>query len=447
MKNFPLIKKNEKTIRKNIKKIKIIKLKNNNNLKIISSSGILGIYEYLNKLKIMEIIDKIYKENTNKKGKYGDNKLFVMSLLAIIDGVSRIDDISKWISKNKEIAKEIGLNTIPSTEVIYGFFKRSGKTKLMELLRELNKKLIIENYINEYLSEENDNNILVEIDATFMKSDKKEAKFNYKKEKSYSVLLEHIGEDRLVFDFEFRDGNVHPGKNIDKMLSETFRYMKDKKILFVSDSAGYNKDVIDVVEDNGSNYIIKMKKSERLLSNANIIGTKWERYDKGTYLFDGDYVFGSNKDMKNIRVIYINNMELFGDDGICTNLDYNYSKEEIYKIYRDRAKEELSIGELKHGYSLCYVPSKYETINNFFTFLNTFGYNIIKLLQKGLLSKSIVIDKKIRYVSIKRFRLLFIDIAGKLSKSSRKLYLNLNLTLEHFSLFEKIFNYCFGFIV
>ena len=434
-------------MKKKIKKTGTIKLKNNKNLKIISSSGILGIYEYLNKLKILEVIDKIYKENTNKKGKYGDNKLFVMSLLAIIDGVSRIDDISKWISKNKEIAKEIGLNTIPSTEVIYGFFKRSGKTNLMELLRELNKKLIIENYINEYLLKEYDNNILVEIDATFIKSDKKEAKFNYKKEKSYSVLLEHIGEDRLVFDFEFRDGNVHPCKNIDKMLSEIFRYMKDRKILFVSDSAGYNKDVIDMVENNGSNYIIKMKKSERFLSSANIIGTKWERYDKETYLFDGDYVFGSNKEMKNVRTIYINNIELFGDEGICTNLDYSYSKEEIYKIYKDRAIEELSIRELKEGYSLCYVPSKYETINNFFTFLNTFGYNIIKLLQKGLLSKSIVIDEKIRYVTIKRFRVLFIDVAGKLTKISRQLYLNLNLSNEHFSLFEKIFNYCFGFIV
>ena len=178
------------------KKTGTIKLKNNKNLKIISSSGILGIYEYLNKLKILEVIDKIYKENINKKGKYGDNKLFIICLLAIIDGVLRIDDIY---------------------------------TNLMELLRELNKKLIIENYINEYISEENDNNnILVEIDATFMKSDKKEAKFNYKKEKSYSVLLEHIGEDRLVFDFEFRDGNVHPGKNIDKML-EKIPYYAYKK--------------------------------------------------------------------------------------------------------------------------------------------------------------------------------------------------------------------------
>jgi hypothetical protein len=82
----------------------------------------------------------------------------------------------------------------------------------------------------------------LDIDATVLASEKREALYCYKHYKSYQPLNVYWAEQEMVVHSEFRDGNVPAGYQIDRVLAEALSHLPDgvERVYLRSDTAGYD---------------------------------------------------------------------------------------------------------------------------------------------------------------------------------------------------------------
>jgi hypothetical protein len=94
-------------------------------------------------------------------------------------------------------------------------------------------------------------NFTLDIDATQIVAEKREARYSYKGEKGYMPMVGHIAEKSLVIDHEFREGNAAPAAGNLEFVQACERNMpKGKRIKAVrADSAAYQADIFNYCEE------------------------------------------------------------------------------------------------------------------------------------------------------------------------------------------------------
>src|SRR5208283_751386 len=102
------------------------------------------------------------------------------------------------------------------------------------------------------LSDEGVDNTL-DIDATQIVAEKREAHYTYKGEKGYMPMVGHIAELSLVAGHEFREGNTAPAaRNLEFMKACERKMPKEKRIAAVrADSAAYQAGIFNWCEETG----------------------------------------------------------------------------------------------------------------------------------------------------------------------------------------------------
>jgi hypothetical protein len=115
-------------------------------------------------------------------------------------------------------------------------------------LRELNRHLIA-SYINNLKPGQT---VTLDVDTQLIETFKSEAKYCYEHYKAYQAMKVVWAETMLILNDEFRDGNVSPGKDIQRMIEESIRMLpqEDWKIKIRSDSAAYDIDMLDSWDGN-----------------------------------------------------------------------------------------------------------------------------------------------------------------------------------------------------
>ena len=86
----------------------------------------------------------------------------------------------------------------------------------------------------------------LDMDATLIETNKKEALYCYKKYQAYQPMTVYWHEADLVVHSEFRDGNVNAGYEQLRVLKESLEHLPSgvSKVMMRSDSAGYQKDLL-----------------------------------------------------------------------------------------------------------------------------------------------------------------------------------------------------------
>jgi len=110
-------------------------------------------------------------------------------------------------------------------------------------LKEENRR-IIWTYINNLKP---GSKVTLDVDTQLVETTKSEAKYCYEGYKAFQAMKVVWAETLLVLADEFRDGNVHPGKDIQRMVDEALAILPDKdwKVKIRSDSASYDQDLLD----------------------------------------------------------------------------------------------------------------------------------------------------------------------------------------------------------
>jgi hypothetical protein len=291
----------------------------------------------------------------------------------------------------------------------------------------------------------------LDVDATFIECEKKEAQYSYHRKTGYYPMLGFFAEYGLITQGEFRQGNESPGSKALNFLKKCLATIPDSigKIRLRSDSAWYLSEIFDFCDANNIEFAIGGRRTNALMQTIEIIKDdlwqpwcndeetlmncpeleKWELAET-TYSLD-------NSD-KQYRVVVIRKpfkqfdifRGIYNYDIVVSNM--NWEKKRLMNWYFERCNSENWIKELKYGLSLNQFPCSKFLPNAAFFHINLLAFNLIQAL------KLIKLDLTYRFYTVKSIRYHFIKVAGILAKHARKLFLNIFHKYPYFDLFEKI---------
>ncbi|MBF8971113.1 transposase, partial [Streptococcus sp. NLN76] len=192
--------------------------------------------------------------------------------------------------------------------------------------------------------------------------------------------------------------------------------------------------------ESGENYLIKLKRNSILsrLGDLSLPGSENEDMTILPHSSYSDTVYQANSWVHARRVCQFSERkdgELFYEvTSLVTNLAGGAS-EECFQLYRKRGQSENFIKEMKSGFFGDKTDSSTLIKNEVRMMISCLAYNL-SLFMKHLASGSV------KNLTMKRFRKLFVKIAGKCVKSARKQILKLSnlysLKDEFQALFERI---------
>ena len=142
------------------------------------------------------------------------------------------------------------LNEMPSSDATGDWLRRMGAKESGGLagLQQVNRCVF-----RRLLRNDERLGYTLDIDATQIVAEKREARYTYKGEKGYMPLLGHIAETGLVVGFEFREGNAAPAAgNLEFLQACEGAMPKGKKISALrADSAAYQAAIFNYCEETG----------------------------------------------------------------------------------------------------------------------------------------------------------------------------------------------------
>jgi hypothetical protein len=149
---------------------------------------------------------------------------------------------------------------------------------------------------------------ILDIDTTIIESDKGDSEKTYKGSYGYQPLLGIIAENGIVVGSDFREGNTSPQSGLVEFIKRCrSNYSQEIKIIR-SDSAGWQKDLVDYCQGEALSYTITTDQTEGILEAIKSIPEEhWkEALDSdgiklGYQTAETEYRFGSKK--RTVRIV------------------------------------------------------------------------------------------------------------------------------------------------
>lgn len=407
--------------------------------KITPRAGTIILGEYIKGLGLEKLCNNNLPLSKSNRGFLPFE--FINALVLMLHSGGRAIEEIKEIRNDKALKESLKIKNIPTATTI---LKWLGRTGLMGIygLQRINKKLI-KRYLKKVKEE-----LVLDIDATVIESNKSTAWTTYKECVGYVPMIGHINGGYIIHS-EFRDGNIAPAFNNLEFIKNCIKQLQcDKKLKWVrADAASYQADIFNYCDKEKIYFSIGAKITKNVSSEIENI-SNWEKLPNGEYI--GEFIHTMPKANNAFRVIVTKRVhtpmlphikELLKEEelehynstryhAIATN-NNELSAKEIIEFYRQRGHtSENQIKELKNGFNLDYLPTSDFISNALYFSIGTFAYNLFILFKT-------ILDEKLRHHTIKTIRYKIYNIAGKLVKHSRqtilkipKLYLELLQTIR-----------------
>jgi hypothetical protein len=272
----------------------------------------------------------------------------------------------------------------------------------------------------------------LDIDATQIVAEKREAHYTYKGEKGYMPMVGHIGELGLVAGYEFREGNAAPAaRNLEFMQACERNMPKGKKIAAVrADSAAYQAVIFNWCEETGKVFAIGADQDAAVKAAIKAIPEGgWKTFRDGEI---AETVHCMNKTNKAFRLIVMRrprDQDLFEErspwryHAIASNRE-NEDAATTMEWYSKRGDHsENRIKELKIGFGMDYMPCGTFKANAVFFSIGVLTYN----LYLGFRSTALGNGWERSQVQTVRWRLF--QTAGKIVRHGRRLYLKISAAM------------------
>lgn len=366
---------------------------------------------------------------------------YINSLVLMHHSGGRVVEDLKVIKEDIALKESLKLKNIPSSTAVLKWLQRTGLMGIYGL-ETINRKMI-----KQYLKRINED-IVLDIDATVIESNKSTAWTTYKECVGYTPMIGHINGGYVIAQ-EFRDGNTAPAFNNLEFIQNCIKQLPNKtKLKWVrADAASYQADIFNYCDQQKINYCIGAKITKNVSNEIDTI-TNWTKISNNEYI--GEFIHTMPKAKKAFRIIVTKNVhtpmlphikELLSDEeleqynstryhAIATN-NNDLTAEQIVALYRKRAhNSENSIKELKNGFNLEYLPTSDFISNALYFAIGTLAYNLFILFK-------LILDTKLQHHTIKTIRYKIYNIAGKLTTHARqtilkvpKAYLKLLTTIR-----------------
>lgn len=437
------------------------------NEKLTDRGSLALVDEYAEAIGLPEAVEETLPPPGSNRGIVPSD--YVRTLVAhFADGGRYLEDVRE-LRADAGFRELIAMESMPGPDAVGDWLRRMGRTGQHTALRQCNDRLV-----RRYLQVDGDpagdepredepreadsfrsttgaektgaaGPLTLDVDATIIESDKGDGQVAYDGTVGYHPMLGFLSDGRrrpCCSYVQFRPGNASPQVGIDEAIRHTvdLAEQEGRSVQYVrSDSAGYQSDVVNLLEGKGIGYTITadldaaVRRAIRSMPEASWHPLK-DRDGFGTGREVSETVHTMNESDHAFRLVVwrepAGEPSLFAAVGakeseaiyrhgaMITNLPRpEKSAEEVLHFHQGRGNVERFIGEVKCGIGLRHVPCAAEEANRIWFAVGMLTYNVLKLMQREALPAGW------RHRTIRTLRRLALRLVGKVTKTARQVTL------------------------
>jgi len=302
----------------------------------------------------------------------------------------------------------------------------------------------------------------VDQDATIIESHKENTLPHYEGGRGYQPMVAVWAEADLVLADEFRDGNVPANQEPLACAKLAFAALPDtiQERYFRGDSACHENDLLgwlkhpDREQEPGGRigFALSARRSEELAKAiAKVKDADWQTFDQeadGTkrQWAEVDFVPGQAGERKNSQPLRYVGLRLLKPQGVLfndgtdrhhhavvTNLDWEAAQ--LLNWHREKAGTVEHVhDEIKNALAGGHMPSQHFAVNAAWFKLALLSYNIASAI------KGLCFSPEERTARFKKYRLLLVHLAGRMSRFQCKLRLRFRASKEAIARVQKVWS-------
>ena len=401
------------------------------NEKLTPRTGVAIFGEYLKGMNFESFCNKNLPISNHHKA-YSPFEFIYPLILMLHSGGRVLDDIRE-IRLDTALSTLLKMENIPTASAFTKYLHRHG-TEGEEGIKSINKQ-----YLKRFLKSIKNEELILDIDASFIEAHKSTAEWSYKGAPGYMPMIGHINNG-WVIDADFRDGNEAPAnENLEFIKQCQLQLPIGTKFDRVRiDSAGYQASIFNHCDKEEMLFTISGRKDKSVWASINAIKEDdWETLSKREKI--SEFIHTMNDTDNAFRMIVVKKditPVLTGMEScipeevkeqqkdemyycVATN-DNDLTAIEIVKLHRQRGEtSENKIKELKNGFNMSYLPTSNFEANSFYFAIGTLAYNLFLLFKQ-------ILDKNLQQHTVKTIRYKLYNIAGKVISHARETVLKVN---------------------
>lgn len=227
---------------------------------ITKYAGLNPIMKFMNSQGLVRTISGGFPTKWHNATKFGTDQILTAIVMASLSGIARMNRIANFSCDGlvRALLKlEKGINENAISAAVKGL-GQGGARRLQALLLSRNSK---------WLGESGLEGITLDADSTVrtVRGNQQGAAKGYNPEKrgakGYHPLLVFVAETKLLYHSWFRTGSAHTANGITGLLREVRASLPGtvKKVFFRADSGFFSGELLDLLEEYGWDYLVKVK--------------------------------------------------------------------------------------------------------------------------------------------------------------------------------------------
>jgi hypothetical protein len=352
-----------------------------------AQSGLVLHGEFIQGVGFHRWLEQEMPKPGSKRG-YGVIPHVLPFVLMLTAGRRSLEDL-RMIHADRALRSLLHLDHLPSTDAAGDWLRRAGEGAGLVGLDRVNRRIVAQR-----LRKLGRLTHTLDIDATQIVAEKRDAAWTYKGERGYMPMVGHLAEAGIVIHDDFRAGNVAPASaNLDFIKACEARLPKGHGLTAVrADSASYQADLFNYCEGTGKTFAIGGRlDAPTLAAIAAIPDAAWTHYADCAVAETVHSMEHTDKAFRLIVVRHVHQGELLEEDRpryhvIASNR--SDSTADVLIWYRQRGEHsENGIKELKIGFGMERMPCGQESANAAFFRIGVIAHNLFVLFKHSALGE------------------------------------------------------------
>lgn len=410
--------------------------------KITSFGGFNFVFQAFHKSRLSNLIDNELGKRTIKQG-FSYSDIFLNHLAIFFNGGDCTEDINEHLRAPMKTIRD--MQVCSADTILRGIKELAVANQVLEhpeskvchefnINIKLNKLLVKSLLISGQLDQRH--KYVLDYDNLILPTEKLDAARTYKKTSGYQPGVASI--DNLPVFIEGRNGNSQARFKQDETLKRVFTNLTGNGIKigkFRADSASFQNEVIELVEQNSDFFYIRSNtslKMQQLL--ATIPKDSWEKIclrkqEMEVSELSSYSLLGSKKSYRLVisripredQQINLFTGEAYIYRGILTN-DTESSPKEVIAFYNQRGESERLFDVMNNDFGWAHLPCSYLSENTVYMIITALYSNFYRYIITSFSEKLKWLKPTFR---LKKFIFRFIAIAAKWIKTGRRYVLKL----------------------